>query len=407
VIEAFRYFLGPYRRRFALLGTVTVIAAFLEGLTIAAFFPVFLALTSPAAPEALPRVLRAMVNAAHSLPWSDPTIAAAALLGAVLVTRTLVLFARDRLIATTGGRILYDLRQQLLTTYAGLPYHVLTAEKQGVLMYRAVVAPGNVALVLQRLPQCAAEVLKIIAIGGILLGTFPVVTGVLGALLAMYVVGTRRLSSTLAYDTGADRSAAYAEQMELAQQVFAGIRHLHVYRADSFWLAQFERANRRYRELYERYLTWLTVPRNVMELGAILLLMVVIVGARVTRADDFALWLPALGLFALATVQLLPSLTSLGRMWMEISEARPDLEGLYEATRRPRPAIIGGDRPFTGLNSGLAFEQVEFGYERRAPILRGLSFSLSRGTVTAITGPSGAGKTTMVNLLLGLLEPSA
>lgn len=407
MIAAFRYFVRPYRRWFWMLGAVMLIASLLEGLTVAAFFPVFLAVMSPADTGELPRVLRMMVEATTALPWADPVIASAVLLGGVLVLRTAVLFGRDALIAATGGRILYDLRQRLLTEYANVPYHVLTAEKQGVLVYRAVVAPGSVALVLQRVPQCLAEALKIAAIGGILLATFPSVTAVLAALLALYVVATRRLSSTLAYDTGAGRSASYADQMELAQQLFTGIRHLRVYRAEGHWLSRFEQSNRRYRELYVKYLTWLAVPRNVMELGAVLLLMGAIVIARATRADDFALWLPALGLFALATVQLLPSLTSLGRMWMEIHEAGPDLERLHEVVTQPAPIVSLGDRPFGGLSDGITFDRVGFGYDPQKPILRGLTFTLRRGEVTAIVGASGTGKTTILNLLLGLLQPSA
>lgn len=290
--------------------------------------------------------------------------------------------------------------------YARLPYHVVTSQKQGALLYQAVVAPGHVALTLQRIPQCAAEILKIGAIAALLLATFPAATVVFALFGAAYFLAARRLTTTLAYDTGAGRSEAYAEQMEVAQQLFGGIRHLRVYGVEAHWLSEFEKANGLYRRLYTRYLTWLAVPRNVMELAAVLLLLAVIAFGRITQADTFALWLPTLGLFALATMQLMPALTALGRMVMEIQEAAPDVERLHaRLTGRP-PQVREGARVFGGLQTAIALERVGFGYDGRTPVLRDLSVTFARGRITAITGPSGVGKTTVVNLILGLLEPT-
>lgn len=402
-----RYFLKPYRRRFLLVGTVMVVGSFLEGFTIAAFFPVLLAIVQPGDPAQMPRVLRAMVDVTRMLPWADPVVSASALLSAALLVRTVVLFGRDALIASTGGRILYDLKRRLMKEYAGLPYQFFTAQKQGTLLYQAVVAPGHVAMTLQRVPQCAAEILKILAIALVLLATFPAATALFALFGMIYFAGARRLSTTLAYDTGTGRSAAYAEQMEVAQQLFSGIRHLRAYRVESHWLSAFDKANRLYRQLYTRYLTWLALPRNVMELAAVLLLLGAIAFGRLTRADSFALWLPALGLFALATMQLMPALTALGRMVMEIQEAKPDVERLHGVMTQPRPSPREGTRAFAGLKSEITLDRLSFRYEGRQEVLHDLSLTLPQGRVTAISGQSGVGKTTIVNLLLGLIEPTA
>jgi iron complex transport system ATP-binding protein len=53
----------------------------------------------------------------------------------------------------------------------------------------------------------------------------------------------------------------------------------------------------------------------------------------------------------------------------------------------------------------LSFQGVSFGYQRRRPILQGVSFALQPGRITAILGPNGAGKTTLLYLALGWLSP--
>ena len=62
---------------------------------------------------------------------------------------------------------------------------------------------------------------------------------------------------------------------------------------------------------------------------------------------------------------------------------------------RDRP----GAWPMVGLDAGIAFEDVDFEYESGEPVLHGISFDVPTGSVVALVGPSGGGKTTIVDLL--------
>jgi subfamily B ATP-binding cassette protein MsbA len=58
-----------------------------------------------------------------------------------------------------------------------------------------------------------------------------------------------------------------------------------------------------------------------------------------------------------------------------------------------------GAQPWPGLRDRIAFEDVTFAYREDEPVIHGVSFEAEAGTVTALVGPSGAGKTTLVDLL--------
>ncbi|MDD2603366.1 MAG: ABC transporter ATP-binding protein [Desulfobacterales bacterium] len=70
----------------------------------------------------------------------------------------------------------------------------------------------------------------------------------------------------------------------------------------------------------------------------------------------------------------------------------------------PRPA--GASTPAADKDAALVFQDVVFGYNPDQPVLNGLSLHLAPGETLAVVGPTGAGKTSMIHLLLRFYEPS-
>jgi ATP-binding cassette subfamily B protein len=70
----------------------------------------------------------------------------------------------------------------------------------------------------------------------------------------------------------------------------------------------------------------------------------------------------------------------------------------------PRPA--GASTPAADKDTALVFQDVVFGYNPDQPVLNGLSLHLAPGETLAVVGPTGAGKTSMIHLLLRFYEPS-
>lgn len=78
------------------------------------------------------------------------------------------------------------------------------------------------------------------------------------------------------------------------------------------------------------------------------------------------------------------------------------LVSIIEETEKEKEVISGTDRPT--FNTEIRLESVSFAYSQQ-PVLQGVSLVIPKGTFTAIIGPSGAGKTTIVDLIIGLLLP--
>ena len=127
--------------------------------------------------------------------------------------------------------------------------------------------------------------------------------------------------------------------------------------------------------------------------GRDVLLGVATVGQLVTFMNYIWRFYGPLQFLSRITDWLTRSLTSAERVF-EILDAQPDVVDSPNAIRLPQ---IKGD---------VAFEDVFFGYEEHEPVLQNISFNLSSGQMLGVIGHSGAGKSTIINLLCRFYDPT-
>ncbi len=98
--------------------------------------------------------------------------------------------------------------------------------------------------------------------------------------------------------------------------------------------------------------------------------------------------------------------TQMQTTYQKFAETLPYLESImdYEVEAQAHQEKITGIQPFQ-LSKKLSFEDVKFFYRSEQPILSNLSFDIHHGEMIGLIGPSGAGKTTIVDLMLRLLSP--
>ncbi len=201
-----------------------------------------------------------------------------------------------------------------------------------------------------------------------------------------------------------------------AQQMLSGIKPVKVHRAEEHFLNRFARHSAVIAQTNARLPIFSNSARYLVEPLAFggLVVAVLLLAA---RGRDFSDILPNLGVMALAGYRLLPSLQLLYSQLTQISSVRHALNEVYdefaaaETDKSIRPEIIGDAlapaRPLR-WSDAIVLREVGFRYPGASrPALHGLSLTVPKNSSVGVIGPTGSGKSTLVDLLLGLYHPTA
>jgi ATP-binding cassette, subfamily B, bacterial PglK len=313
------------------------------------------------------------------------------------------------------NKLNYVLARRLLAGYMSQPYSFFLNRNTAELGKNILTEARNVVTgIVKPATQLVSSGLVTIAILGLLVIVDPLVAlaiaGVLGgAYSVVYFAARRRLS-----EIGHQQVEANAEKYKAAGEGLSGIKDLKVLGRELTFLRRFSK----YAKLHSRNNVAAGViselPRYALEIvafGGILLVVLYLLG----QGQEAASTVPLLALYAFAGYRLMPALQQLFASFALLRQSVPALEVLHrDLTTAPgdpsapeaRLAASEASPPLPFTNA-LELRAVTFQYEGAPdPALRNLDLVISANTSVGLVGPTGCGKTTTVDLILGLLSPT-
>jgi ATP-binding cassette subfamily C protein len=230
-----------------------------------------------------------------------------------------------------------------------------------------------------------------------------VTVGIVLGLVLIPIVLTRRSWERI----GETERQLYQQQLHLLQQSLGAIKDVKVTGRQPFFESRFRQVKRELGATKQRRAWAATLARLGVEATLILsMLLVVFLVMRqdVSGGDTVSL----LALFAYTGFRVVPSANRIMLNVGYMREAHPWIRKMDEDMRHLR---VPAPRPFEPeppmLRETLALDNVSFGYEGGPPYaLQDVSVTIQRGQSVGIVGPTGAGKSTLVDVLLGLLPPT-
>jgi ATP-binding cassette subfamily C protein len=251
-----------------------------------------------------------------------------------------------------------------------------------------------------------SEVLVSVGIAAVLLAASPLATLMTGAALGTLVVVLLRWTRQLAHRAGHVTHDLNREILQTLQHAFGAIKEIKALGREGFFYRTYAEKQRELLALGYLGVTLEAIPPVVVETvfvcGALLVVVVLTVTGEVASQG-----MPLLGLFAYAGLRIIPMVNRITWRANEIRANRAGVQTLYDDHRLVTGAASdepGDDAPPLELRKTLALEGVSYTYPGvGAPALRDVTLTIRHGESIGFAGATGAGKSTLVDVVMGLL----
>jgi ATP-binding cassette subfamily C protein len=334
----------------------------------------------------------------------------AVLLAGVFVVRGGLLYwvasRREHAIA----RSIAGLTERLLAAYLNAPYAAMLDRHSSQTAQRVThTVEQTVTMTMVGLFTVAAESLVAVAIAVVLLAATPFAAlsavAAVSALVAAALLITRPRFA--AWSTA--QRELHQQSMQHLQEALGALAEVKVLGAERVVARKVTDERRTLAHLQRRRRTVAESLRIGIEttIAAVLLLSIVLILWRGTPGAEAV---AILGLYAYGALRLVPSANRINAGIGLMRSGRPYLEDLHREWLAFRDLTVPADSApgVARLDSAIQLEAVSFAYPGAArPALDRVDLTIRRGEFIGVAGPIGSGKSTLVNILLGLLEPAS
>src|SRR5699024_10858738 len=202
------------------------------------------------------------------------------------------------------------------------------------------------------------------------------------------------------------RSAKLGELNGYSEEIISGQKTIKAYHQEETMIFRFDQKNTEAVDAYYNadYYGSMTGP-SVNFINNLSLSLVSVLGAILFLFQRISLG--NLSSFVLYSRTFSGPINELANIFTDIQSALAAAERIFNLLDEENEVSdVDNAHVFESISGDVAFEHVKFGYDPERPIIHDLNLTADSGNLIAIVGPTGAGKTTIVNLLMRFYDPN-
>lgn len=310
---------------------------------------------------------------------------------------------------------MFALQKKMLNVFIHRPYEYFLSVNSGEVI-RIITSDTAAAfnLLITSLNLITETVVSIMLVSTIFV-IMPAVTVCIAMLLLVLLIMIYLFVKPLLRKAALNQQKAGTGMNKWLLQSIQGIKELKVMQKEEFFQSNYDK----YGQVNIRSMRWNQTlgiaPRFIIE-GVSMGAMFIAIAVMVYEGTDLESMIPMLTAVAMAAIRILPSINRISNALTSVAYGEPMLDKVIEnladmdeaeksemAESKDRPADTG---KVPALSEKLLFHKIEYHYPKTAVnVLSEASMMMKRGESVGIVGSSGAGKTTSVDIVLGLLKP--
>lgn len=403
---AFREVIGPYRGTAVVMLVFILASALVESFGMALLMPLLDAISGTQSNALWSRLVHHFVSQ-HFAPHH--------LLLGVSVLFLVCLFLKVSLVFLRiywENRFIHGLRAHWIDVikhnYMYAPFGELLNHKQGLLIHNTVQEPAQACKAMLGIIELSAKLCLIAGLYIVLLTTSWKITLFLTASAGFLILFTNKTSRNYSLRFGKERMALEQEIHAMTAEDISGARQIKTFGLEKTLLDRFESKIRVLKHIVVRNSLINQLPLSVAELfmGIASISVLLYLNYRMNYAMKDVISL--VGLFAVVSHRLTFNLSELFAHRMRVVALLPSLALIRHLCGQAlgQEELYRG-KPMLKLSGDIRFENVSFSYTNKVKVLNDFNLTIRHNQMTALVGPSGIGKSTVADLLLGLYQPSA
>ena len=326
----------------------------------------------------------------------------------LILVMPLVRLIRDFTSEWVMTRVLVDMQHEIVSKMLRLPLSRHQRDPRGEAITRltsdAAIANRLQAMIYGDFLEDLGVVVASLTASAILSWQLTLALLVIGPPIAIVlsVFGTRIRKA------GRRRQEQVSEVMQRFVQILSGIKVIKAFGAEKLESGGFKTEVMRY---FRRAVTVIrnrVYSRALVEfISQLVMITVVFLGIWAVIGDFWGLTLGTLMAFSFVSGSLYRPVKALAQIWNGIHDALPSAERIFELLDADEElSDESGAEAISRLTRGIVFRKVVFNYGREE-VLRGLDLEIPAGQTVALVGPTGAGKTTIADLVLRFYDPES
>ena len=299
-----------------------------------------------------------------------------------------------------GQRVVYDLRKDLFRRMIGFRKTFFDRSAVGRLVTRAVNDIETIASIFsQGLFMIIADVLKMLVVIVVMLSVSWQLSLIVFAVLPVILIATRKFQKAMKFAFDEVRTQV-ANLNTFVQERISGMQIVQLFVREQKEYASFQQINEKHKKAWLKTVWYNSIFFPIAELStSITIGLVVWYGGLRVIAEENGITLGAIFLFIQLTQMLFRPLRQIADKFNTLQMGMVAVQRVFVVMDTDSHIADEGNLNAEQLKGEISFQNVVFSYKENEPVINDISFDVHAGETIAIVGATGAGKSTIINLL--------
>jgi len=302
--------------------------------------------------------------------------------------------------------IFKNMSENLFKTYLREPMQFYYKRNSSELIRNTLMECKNFGGLMNLYLRSIVEIIFVLAVGAVVFYIDPLKTLTVSIFLIIFVFLFYFFTRKKIYEYGLVRTSTSSKKLKIIQESFGGIKDIKLKSSESFFINLYKLFLKKFTTAAYIQQTIIDSPRIVIEFIFIVILSITLL-FYISEKYDLLQLLPIIGLYAVTSFRVIPSVLKILNYFQQIKGLKPSLEILDKEFKGLKFDEEIKDSSFEdfNFNKNIKVVNVNFAYNEKNNVLKDFSLNIKKNSCLGITGKSGEGKSTLADLIMGIISP--